>query len=317
MMDLFTSDPNTLFYLMMTVAVLAIGGVVVVLSQTFKRTASDVVSERIQGIGFQGRAKRRKVDDQLEKAMSSLSRLTAPNEQQKITGLRKALSYAGYRSSKAPMFFFGIKAAGALLLGGLGVAYSLANAENLLHILITVGAGTALGLYVPNLWLRVVTRRRNDALNKALPNTLDLLIVCVEAGLGLSMALKKVGEEIEPTAPKLAKELALVSLEMNTGIPYEKALTNLAERNSLDDLRSLATVLIQSDKLGTSIAQALRVSADTIRTRRHQAAEEKAAKMSVKLTLPLVLFILPATFMIVIGPGIITIIENLLPALTK
>ncbi len=317
MMDLFTSNPNTLFYLMMTFAVLAIGGVVVVLSQTFKRTASDVVSERIQGIGFQGRAKRRKVDDQLEKAMSSLSRLTAPNEQQKITGLRKALSYAGYRSSKAPMFFFGIKAAGALLLGGLGVAYSLANAENLLHILITVGAGTALGLYVPNLWLRVVTRRRNDALNKALPNTLDLLIVCVEAGLGLSMALKKVGEEIEPTAPKLAKELALVSLEMNTGIPYEKALTNLAERNSLDDLRSLATVLIQSDKLGTSIAQALRVSADTIRTRRHQAAEEKAAKMSVKLTLPLVLFILPATFMIVIGPGIITIIENLLPALTK
>ncbi len=317
MMDLFTSDPNTLFYLMMTVAVLAIGGVVVVLSQTFKRTASDVVSERIQGIGFQGRAKRRKVDDQLEKAMSSLSRLTAPSEQQKITGLRKALSYAGYRSSKAPMFFFGIKAAGALLLGGLGVVYSMANAENLLHILITVGAGTALGLYVPNLWLRVVTRRRNDALNKALPNTLDLLIVCVEAGLGLSMALKKVGEEIEPTAPKLAKELALVSLEMNTGIPYEKALTNLAERNSLDDLRSLATVLIQSDKLGTSIAQALRVSADTIRTRRHQAAEEKAAKMSVKLTLPLVLFILPATFMIVIGPGIITIIENLLPALTK
>ncbi|MCZ6660399.1 MAG: type II secretion system F family protein [bacterium] len=317
MMDLFTSDPNTLFYLMMTVAVLAIGGVVVVLSQTFKRTASDVVSERIQGIGFQGRAKRRKVDDQLEKAMSSLSRLTAPNEQQKITGLRKALSYAGYRSSKAPMFFFGIKAAGALLLGGLGVVYSMANAENLLHILITVGAGTALGLYVPNLWLRVVTRRRNDALNKALPNTLDLLIVCVEAGLGLNMALKRVGEEIEPTAPKLAKELALVSLEMNTGIPYEKALTNLAERNSLDDLRSLATVLIQSDKLGTSIAQALRVSADTIRTRRHQAAEEKAAKMSVKLTLPLVLFILPATFMIVIGPGIITIIENLLPALTK
>jgi tight adherence protein C len=317
MMDLFTSNPNTLFYLMMTFAVLAIGGVVVVLSQTFKRTASDVVSERIQGIGFQGRAKRRKVDDQLEKAMSSLSRLTAPNEQQKITGLRKALSYAGYRSSKAPMFFFGIKAAGALLLGGLGVVYSMANAENLLHILITVGAGTALGLYVPNLWLRVVTRRRNDALNKALPNTLDLLIVCVEAGLGLSMALKKVGEEIEPTAPKLAKELALVSLEMNTGIPYEKALTNLAERNSLDDLRSLATVLIQSDKLGTSIAQALRVSADTIRTRRHQAAEEKAAKMSVKLTLPLVLFILPATFMIVIGPGIITIIENLLPALTK
>lgn len=140
MMDLFTSDPNTLFYLMMTVAVLAIGGVVVVLGQAFKRTPSDVVSERIQGIGFGGRAKRRKVDDQLEKAMSSLSRLTAPSEQQKITGLRKGLSYAGYRSSKAPMFFFGLKATGALLFGGLGVAYSIANAENLLHVLITVGA---------------------------------------------------------------------------------------------------------------------------------------------------------------------------------
>ena len=317
MMDLFTSNPNTLFYLMMTVAVLAIGGVGVVLSQAFKRTPSDVVSERLQGIGFGGRAKRRKVDGQLEKAMSSLSRLTAPKEQQKVTGLRKSLSYAGYRSSKAPMFFFGIKAAGALLLGGVAVLYSLANAQNLLNVLITVGAGTALGLYAPNLWLKIVTNRRNDALNKTLPNALDLLIVCVEAGLGLNMALKRVGEEIEPTAPKLAKELAMVSLEMNTGIPYQKALANLGERNSLEDLQSLATVLVQADKFGSSIAQALRVSADTIRTRRRQAAEEKAAKTTVKLTFPLVLFILPATFMIVIGPGVIKIIENVLPQLTK
>ncbi len=160
-----------------------------------------------------------------------------------------------------------------------------------------------------------MTNRRNDALNKTLPNALDLLIVCVEAGLGLNMALKRVGEEIEHTAPKLAKELTMISLEINTGIPYQKALANLGERNSLEDLRSLATVLIQADKFGTSIAQALRVSADTIRTRRRQAAEEKAAKTAVKLTFPLILFILPATIIIIIGPGAIRIIENVLPAL--
>ena len=162
-----------------------------------------------------------------------------------------------------------------------------------------------------------MTNRRNDTLNKALPNALDLLIVCVEAGLGLNMALKRVGEEITPTAPKLSNELALVSLEMNTGIPYQRALANLGERNSLDDLRSLATVLIQADKFGTSIAQALRVFADTIRTKRRQAAEEKAAKTAVKLTFPLVLFILPATFIIVIGPGIIKIIDSVLPQMMR
>ena len=317
MMDLFTSDPNTLFYLMMTVAVLAIGGVGVVLSQVFKKTASDVVSERLQGIGVQGQGKHGKMEKQLEKAMSSLSRLTAPKEQQKVRGLRKSLSYAGYRSSKAPIFFFGMKAAGALLLGGAAVVYSLAGAQNLLNVIITVGGGTALGLYAPNLWLKIVTNRRNDALNKALPNALDLIIVCVEAGLGLNMALKRVGEEIEHTAPKLAKELALVSLEMNTGIPYDNALANLAERNSLEDLRGMTTVMIQADRFGTSIAQALRISADTIRTRRRQATEEKAAKTTVKLTLPLVLFILPATFLIIIGPGAIKIIESVLPTLTK
>ncbi len=315
MMDLFPSNPNTLYYLMMTVAVLAIGGVGVFLSQVFKKTAADVVSERLQGIGPKGGPKNREIDGQLEKAMSSLGRLATPKEQQKVTGLRKTLSYAGYRSSKAPIFFFGIKAAGALLFGGLGVAYSLANAQNLLNVIITVGAGMALGLYAPNLWLKIVTGRRNEALNKSLPNALDLLIVCVEAGLGLNMALKRVGEEIEHTAPKLSKELALISLEMNTGIPYDKALANLAERNSLEDLRSLVTVMIQADRLGTSIAQALRVSADTIRTRRRQAAEERAAKMAVKLTLPLVLFILPATFIVILGPGVIKIIENVLPAL--
>ncbi len=317
MMDLFTSDPNTLFYLMMTVAVLAIGGVGVFLSQVFKKTASDVVSAWLKGIGPKGGTKNREIDGQVEKAMSSLSRLTTPKEQQKVTGLRKILSYAGYRSSKAPIFFFGMKPAGALLLGGVAVLYSLANAQNLLNVIITVGAGMALGLYAPNLWLKIVTNRRNDALNKALPNALDLLIVCVEAGLGLNMALKRVGEEIEPTAPKLAKELTMISLEMNTGIPYEKALANLGERNSLEDLRGLATVLIQADRFGTSIAQALRISADTIRTRRRQAAEEKAAKTTVKLTFPLVLFILPATFIIVIGPGVIKIIDSVLPQLAK
>lgn len=110
-------------------------------------------------------------------------------------------------------------------------------------------------------------------------------------------------------------EISLVSLELNSGIPRQRALANLGERNGLDDLRSLSTILVQADKFGTSIAQALRVSSDSIRTKRRQAAEEKATKTTVKLTFPLVLFILPATFIIVIGPAIIKLVQDFLPQL--
>ncbi|MFQ5874505.1 MAG: type II secretion system F family protein [Dehalococcoidia bacterium] len=316
MLAILPTDPTVLFYITLALATLSVAGIGVVLFQAFRGTTQDAVKHRFQRIKGSGIATR-ETDEKWEKTLRSLSRLTAPKEQREVKTLQRTLSYAGYRNPNAPIYFFGIKTITVLALGGAVVLYSVANTLGLFHDLMAVGVFTLLGLYAPNLWIRMKTNRRNDALNRALPNALDLLVVCAESGLGLDMALKRVGGEIAPTAPELAKELSLVSLELNSGIPRQRALTNLGERNNLDELKSLATILVQADKFGTSITQALRVSADSIRTKRRQTAEEKAAKTTVKLAFPLVFFILPATFIIVIGPALITLVNTVLPTLTK
>lgn len=304
-----------LFYTVLIMAALTVMGFGVFLFQLTRGGALDGVQERLQHIKSPGKASAREAEEKLTKTLKSLSRLTAPKEKRELTTLQKKLSYAGYRRPNAAVHFFGLKALGSLVFGGAAVVYSLFIAPTILQGLIAVIVGTALGLYGPNLWLKMKTSRRNDALSKALPNALDFLVVCVEAGLGLDMALKRVGTELAATAPVLAMEISLVSLELNSGIPRQRALANLGERNGLDDLRSLSTILVQADKFGTSIAQALRVSSDSIRTKRRQKAEEKATKTTVKLTFPLVLFILPATFIIVIGPSIIKLVQDFLPQL--
>ena len=316
-MTLLPNDPNVLFYVIMALAAVSVTGVGVVVLLISRAGAADSVTERLHRISSPGKRTQSKIDEQLGKTLSSLSRLTAPKEQKELSTLRKRLSYAGFRGQNAPVYFFGLKTLGAMVFGGAAVIYSITNTQGPMSDFIVITVAVAIGLHGPNLWIRLKTARRNDAMNKALPNALDLLVVCVEAGLGLDMALKKVGEEIISTSPELSKELSLVSMEINTGIPRQKALSNLGERNSLDELRSLTAILVQADKFGTSIAHALRVSADSIRTKRRQAAEEKAAKTTVKLSFPLVLFILPATFIIVIGPGIIKLIETILPQLAK
>lgn len=304
-----------LFYTVLIMAALTVVGFGVFLSQLTRGGASGAVQERLQDIKSPGRVPTREAEEKLTKTLQSLSRLTAPKEKRELTTLNKKLSYAGYRRPSAAVYFFGVKALGSMVFGGAAVVYSLFIAQTILQGLIPVIVGTALGLYGPNLWLKMKTSRRNDAISKALPNALDFLVVCVEAGLGLDMALKRVGTELAATAPLLAMELSLVSLELNSGIPRQRALGNIGERNGLDELRSLSTILVQSDKFGTSISQALRVSSDSIRTKRRQTAEEKATKTTVKLTFPLVLFILPATFIIVIGPAIIKLVQDFLPQL--
>lgn len=306
---------SMLFYAVMALAALTVAGIGVFVSQSVRGGTPDGVQERLQHIKSPGKASAREAEEKLTKTLKSLSRLTAPKEKRELTTLQKKLSYAGYRRPNAAVYFFGLKALGSMVFGGAAMVYSLFITQTILQGLIAVIVGTALGLYGPNLWLRLKTTRRNDAISKALPNALDFLVVCVEAGLGLDMALKRVGTELGATAPVLAMELSLISLELNSGIPRQRALANFGERNGSDDLRSLSTILVQSDKFGTSISQALRVSSDSIRTKRRQTAEEKATKTTVKLTFPLVLFILPATFIIVIGPAIIKLVQDFLPQL--
>jgi tight adherence protein C len=168
-----------------------------------------------------------------------------------------------------------------------------------------------MGYVAPSLYVNAKIRGRQKEMQKALPDALDLLVVCVEAGLGLNQAMVRVSEEIERLSPVLSDQLALVNLEIRAGTDREEAFRNMGERTGLDDIKSLMAMLVQTDRFGTSIAQALRVQADTLRTKRRQRAEEAAAKTTIKLVFPLVLFIFPAMFVVILGSAIIQIFEAL------
>jgi tight adherence protein C len=163
------------------------------------------------------------------------------------------------------------------------------------------------GYYLPDIWLRIRTARRRKKIFNGLPDTLDLLVVCVEAGMGLDAAISRVGEEIRFTDRELSDELRLLNLELRAGKTRLEALRNLARRVNLEDMNSLVTLLVQTEKFGTSIAQALRVYSDTFRTKRYQ---ELAAKLAVKLLFPLIFFIFPAIFVVILGPAVIQIIQT-------
>ena len=173
------------------------------------------------------------------------------------------------------------------------------------------GLAALLAYYLPNLWLgRQITARRNEIRN-GLPDAIDLLIVCIEAGSGIDQALVRVAEELGIAYPALARELELIAAEMRAGKPRIEAFKNFAERTKVDDVRSLVAMLVQTDRFGTSLGQALRTHADTSRTKRRQRAEEKAAKLGVKLLFPLVFCLFPAFYLVVLGPSILRILRQL------
>ena len=172
------------------------------------------------------------------------------------------------------------------------------------NLLITI-ALALIGFLLPNMWLIIKTARRRRRLRNGLPDALDLLVVCVEAGMGLDQAMKRTGEEISLSNKELSDELHLFNLELQMGKARKDALRNLAARTGVQELRNLVSVLIQTDKFGTSLASALRVSADSFRKERFQKAEEQAAKMALKMTFPLIFFIFPSLFAAILGPALI------------
>jgi tight adherence protein C len=171
------------------------------------------------------------------------------------------------------------------------------------------------GYYAPSMWLKRAMASRQDALQRAIPDALDLMVVCVEAGLGLDQAMARVGEEVREAHPALGDELAVLNSELRAGVQRQEALRGLAQRSNLEEVKNLVALLVQTDRFGTSIAQALRVHADSMRTARRLRAEELAAKLPVKLLLPLIFFIFPCMFVVTIGPAVIRIIRVLFPAL--
>ena len=179
----------------------------------------------------------------------------------------------------------------------------------------TVMAGVLsalLGFYLPDIWLRQKADKRKEKILNALPDALDLLVVCVESGMGLDSAIYRVAQEMRLNSPELSDELQLMNLELRAGKSRRDALKNLASRTNLEEINSLVTLLIQTDQFGTSMADALRIYSDAYRTQRYQRAEELAAKLPVKLLFPLVVFIFPALFVVLLGPAAISIYKALL-----
>jgi tight adherence protein C len=171
------------------------------------------------------------------------------------------------------------------------------------------------GAALPDMWLKSQIERRKRNIQHALPDAMDLAVVSVEAGLGLDQALMRVGDEIRVAHPDLADELRLRNLEVNMGRSRSDAFRNLAERTGVEDLKALVAILIQTDRFGTSIGQALRTFSDSLRIKRRQRAEEQAAKLAIKMVVPMVVFIFPGVFVVVLGPAFLAIIRDLLPGL--
>jgi tight adherence protein C len=250
---------------------------------------------------------------QLERTLLFFRRLGEfiPRSPDEMSRQERRLVQAGIRRRDAPYLFLGTQAG---LAAALLVAFAIGGQLGKNPLLYGVLA-LLLGAAVPDLLLTQAVSRRKLRIQLALPDALDLLVVCVEAGLGLDQALARVGQELRRSHPDFSSELNLLGLELNAGKARAEALRNLARRSEVEDLRSLVAVLIQTDRFGTSIADSLRVFSDSLRTKRRQRAEEFAAKMGVKMIPPLFLFILPATFVVVVGPAIIGIAKGLLPFL--
>ncbi len=227
---------------------------------------------------------------------------SADDENIKLKFLR-----AGLRNKDFPSIFWGVK---FLLMTVLPIAFfafavlvvKTMNSSQMLSIAVALALA---GLVLPDMWLRMKTSKRRETMSKAFPDALDLLVVCVEAGMGLDAALRRVGEEMELRQPELSEEFKLLNLELRAGKPRQVALKNLAARTDMEDVGSLITMLIQTDRFGTSVAQALRVFSEGFRTTRYQRAEEQAEKLGVKLLFPLVFFIFPAFLVVSLGPSLI------------
>ncbi len=246
-----------------------------------------------------------------------IARLSTPKEGWEKSSLRVRFMRAGLRGAGWPVLFFSAKTLLALAVPGLLILYGSLGASTVTgqkapFILVALAS---LGYYLPNVLLALVIRSRQRELCEALPDAVDLMTVCVEAGLALDAALTRAGEEMNLHSPALADELNLVTVELRVGSTREGALHNLALRTGVDDITTFVTMLLQSERFGTSVADSLRILSETMRDHRRQRAEETAAKIPVKLLFPLVFFIFPALFLVLIGPAFIGIFKTLIPAM--
>jgi len=270
-----------------------------------------VLGERVRQIRAEHQGSGQEWRDYLDRSLRVVRRMgeLIPRSPTEMSRQQRRLVRAGFRSKDTPLLFLGAQAGTVLLLLAVFAVSGRLGGNALLYGALSILLGAA----IPDLWLNSSIRGRQERIQLALPDALDLQVVCVEAGLGLDQSLRRIAQELRGTHPELSDELQLLGLEINAGKARAEALRDLARRTEVEDLKSLVAVLIQTDRFGTGVADALRVFSDTLRTKRRQRAEELAAKMGVKMLPPLFLFILPATFVVVVGPAIVGIATGLLP----
>jgi tight adherence protein C len=273
---------------------------------------SSVLGARLRALGWQRAKPQEKpaFKERLEQALDPFSK-AIPLSPSEVSRTRRWLIQAGYRDPRHLTVYVGSRMASALFALALVILGTGLNSP-----LLMVGVG-GLGFFLPRFVLKRMIRSRQQRITLGLPDALDLTVICVEAGLALDQAMMRVGQDLHHAHPELSDEFHMVNLEMRAGKPRAEALRNLVERTGVDDIRSLVGTLIQTDRFGTSVAQALRVHSDSLRTERRQRAEEQAAKTTIKMVVPLVLFVLPSIIFVTLGPAVIQLIRTLMPEMGK
>ena len=314
------SGVQILFLVLVFVAVLVVALVILLqlgprqLQSRLKQLEKNEVSETLTQ---SGKSPESKWTSRVVKLAEPFSRLSLPREGWENSPLRVRFMHAGYNFSSAPELFFAAKTLLALILPFLAVLYLVISAaEPSGNLILTLALfSSALGYFMPNVFLERRISHRQREIFESIPDALDLTTVCVEAGLGLDAALARVGEEIRFRSPVLGDEFHLVNLELRAGGTRERALRNLAHRTGVEEIETLVALLVQSDRFGTSVAESLRVHSETMRSKRKLMAEEAAAKIPLKLLFPLIFFVFPSLLVVLLGPAFISIYRTLLPTL--
>ena len=300
---------------MTALQILFLALVFVVVAAAFMGIAAMIVPnaarQRLEGLGL-GEAKPAATDRWIKRIATitkPIGKLSIPDEGFEKSSMKLRFMHAGIRGSSAPSAFFGVKTLltlglPILVFGGLVVAGSPLKGNTLLFAVLSAAA---IGYYGPNFWLARAVKKRQREIFENFPDALDLMTICVEAGLGTEAALTRIADDLKFKSPALGEEMRIVNLELRAGADREHALRNLAVRTGVDEVEGFVTMITQAERFGTSIAASLRIHAEMLRVRRRQRAEEAAAKISLKLLFPLIFCIFPSLLVVLMGPAMIQV----------
>ncbi|MEI9980352.1 MAG: type II secretion system F family protein [Edaphobacter sp.] len=281
----------------------ASGGLILFYRQAMIQRISTVIAPRPRQASIRGTLEH--TGFTLGSMVEQLERVV-PKSKAEMSVIQQRLVRAGYRNDSVVKLFYGAKFAVPALLCILAFVSGVWRYSPFFVYMVALG----LGFLLPDFWLGNRMAARQARIRRGLPDVLDLLVICIEAGLSLDQAVARTADELSMGQPDICDELGVVVLEQRAGLPRASAWKNFADRTNVESVRNLCSVLIQSEKFGTSIAKTLRVHSDTLRTQRRQRVEEQAAKTTIKLVFPLVFFIFPSLFLVTLGPAVISVMEN-------